>query len=135
MHSMGNPLKNIKKGRFYRQETQRMLSGALSYTNTKTRSYPTACNLETALSAASGNKQTAVCRSYAVVFFRVTVSEHQRGMTEHSVRFSPFQMGVYCVFRWSAVRVHMHLCCFRFAVKSAVSSCSQDQRWGLALET
>ncbi len=66
-----------KKGRFERWDYRQMFRGVLWCTDTKTQSWTTASNPETALSAASGNKQTVVSGLLAAVMLCVLVSVHE----------------------------------------------------------
>ncbi len=56
-----------------------------------------AVNPETALSAASENKQTAVSGLYSSVYISVTALEHQQDMTDGPVSFSSFETSLCCV--------------------------------------
>ncbi len=55
----------------------------------------TNANTETALSAASGNKQVAVCGLYTDVYICFKMSEHQQDVTEHSVSSLLIVMNLY----------------------------------------
>ncbi len=74
------------------QEFHRMFNGVLSCMTLKHK--VKALNPEPVLSAASGNKQTTLYGSYAVVYLCVLVSEHQRDITEHSVSVLSFKTNV-----------------------------------------
>ncbi len=71
-----------------------MFTDVLSCTDTKTGSWTTAFNLETTLSSASGNKQTAVSGLLAAVQLHVLVSEHEDTI-KHSVIESSFKQSFF----------------------------------------